>query len=132
MNFMEFMLSSTKKNLIEIMTSVHSRNEQAVKELQGWGLKFSPSVVGVDGRVLPPETIRQNQKSFSYKPADADWSREMRGLPLISCVPLQNWIMVYTGRNEQVAMEFLSNLKRVGPPMGIRVADPVRYVELNG
>ena len=113
--------------LILYCTFIHFRNEQVATELSGWGLQFSKTLVKINGRVLPPEKIVQaGNKAFSYKPEDADWSREMRGNRLISCIPLNHWVMIHTGRDESKARDFLGNLKRVGPPMGIQVNDPVR------
>ena len=41
--------------------------------------------------------------------------------PHICKVPLQNWILVVTRRDQTKAMDFLNMMKRVGPPMGIEV-----------
>lgn len=58
---------------------------------------------------------------FEYNPWTADWSKEMRGLPLISSMPLENWLLFYTRRNADIAQSLLQTLNKVSGPMGIRV-----------
>uniref|UniRef100_A0A9R1SGA4 Piwi-like protein 1 n=2 Tax=Cyprinus carpio TaxID=7962 RepID=A0A9R1SGA4_CYPCA len=59
--------------------------------------------------------------AYSYNPWTADWAKEMRGLPLISCMSLDNWLMFYTRRNADVAQSLLQTLNKVSGPMGIRM-----------
>lgn len=49
----------------------------------------------------------------------------MRGVPLISAPPLDNWIIFYTRRNGNEAQSLLQALKTVSGPLGIRVERPV-------
>lgn len=58
---------------------------------------------------------------YEYNPWTADWSKEMRGLALISSMPLENWLMFYTRRNADVAHSLLQTLGKVSGPMGIRL-----------
>lgn len=51
----------------------------------------------------------------------ADWAREMRGVPLISAPPLDNWLMFYTRRNSNEAQSLLQCLLKVSGPLGIRI-----------
>ena len=60
---------------------------------------------------------------FKYKPADADWSREMRGNTLISAISLRNYMVLFTSRDYEKAQDFVQTLRRVGPPMGINIGD---------
>uniref|UniRef100_A0A8P4K2J0 Piwi like RNA-mediated silencing 1 n=1 Tax=Dicentrarchus labrax TaxID=13489 RepID=A0A8P4K2J0_DICLA len=66
------------------------KNADAQSELDKWGLNFDKKLLNLKGRVLPGERIFQGTRSA------ADWSREMRGLPVISAPPLNNWIMFHT------------------------------------
>lgn len=59
---------------------------------------------------------------YSYDPKTADWSREMRGMPLYSTVNLNNWLLIYSSRDSNNAKDFEQTLKKVGGPMGITVA----------
>ncbi|CAB3989275.1 piwi 1 [Paramuricea clavata] len=80
----------------------------------------------MDGRVLPPEVIKHKDgKTYNYKPAEAEWSREMRGADLRSTVPLDSWMLLSTSRDSGIAQDFLQTLQRVCGPMGIKVAKPM-------
>ncbi|KAK2562296.1 Piwi-like protein 1 [Acropora cervicornis] len=85
--------------------------------------RFEPETLTLPGRVLPPEKIYQSGgRSYSYDPKTADWSREMRGMPLYSTVNLNNWLLIYSSRDSNNAKDFEQTLKKVGGPMGITVA----------
>lgn len=51
----------------------------------------------------------------------ADWTREMRGVPLIRASPLDNWVMFHTRRNSNEAQSLMQYLHKVSGPLGIRV-----------
>uniref|UniRef100_A0A6Q2XKA3 Piwi-like protein 1 n=1 Tax=Esox lucius TaxID=8010 RepID=A0A6Q2XKA3_ESOLU len=91
----------------------------AIAELTTWGLNFDNKLLSLKGRVLPAERILQGPTTYEYNPWQADWSKEMRGIPLISCRPLENWIMLFTPRNVDVAQALLQTLNRVSKPLGI-------------
>nr|QWT68870.1 piwi-like RNA-mediated gene silencing protein [Cyprinus carpio] len=90
-------------------------------ELTTWGLSFENRLLSMNGRVLPSERIIQGGRAYEYNPWTADWTKEMRGLPLISCMSLDNWLMFYTRRNADVAQSLLQTLNKVSGPMGIRM-----------
>uniref|UniRef100_A0A8P4GKH9 Piwi like RNA-mediated silencing 1 n=1 Tax=Dicentrarchus labrax TaxID=13489 RepID=A0A8P4GKH9_DICLA len=89
------------------------KNADAQSELDKWGLNFDKKLLNLKGRVLPGERIFQGTRSA------ADWSREMRGLPVISAPPLNNWIMFHTRRNGGEAQSLLQTLHKVSAPLGI-------------
>ncbi|CAB1319687.1 unnamed protein product [Coregonus sp. 'balchen'] len=91
------------------------KNTEAQTELNTWGLNFDNKLLSLTGRVLPAERI------YEYNPWQADWSREMRGIPLISCRPLENWFMFFTRRNNDVAQALLQTLNKVSTPLGIHM-----------
>jgi aubergine-like protein len=62
---------------------------------------------------------------YQYKPAEAEWSREMRGAELKSTVPLDTWMILFTSRDSGIAQDFLQTLQRVCGPMGIQVSKPM-------
>ncbi|KAL0186703.1 hypothetical protein M9458_018373, partial [Cirrhinus mrigala] len=84
-------------------------------------LNFENRLLSLNGRVLPSERIIQGGRAYEYNPWTADWTKEMRGLPLISCMSLDNWLMFYTRRNADVAQSLLQTLNKVSGPMGIRM-----------
>ncbi|KAG8012192.1 Piwi-like protein 1 [Nibea albiflora] len=101
------------------------RNADAQAELDKWGLNFDSKLLNLTGRVLPRERLFQGSRSYDYGPDDASWSRQMRGMPLISSPPLDNWIMFYTRRCSNEAQSLLQTLKTVSGPLGIRVKNPL-------
>ncbi|CAN9513483.1 unnamed protein product [Ophioblennius macclurei] len=97
------------------------QNADAQAELQKWGLSFEQKLLELNGRMLPSERILQGQRSYNYNPREADWSREMRGIPLINAPPLRNWLLLHTPRNSHEAQSLLQTLHKVAGPLGIGV-----------
>lgn len=98
-----------------------TKDDNVQKELRDWGLKFEPNLHSFSGRVVQAEKIRQGGKTFDYNPNNADWSKETRGASLISVKPLNNWLLVYSSRNYDVANTLVQNLFKVTPAMGIQM-----------
>ncbi|XP_077378669.1 piwi-like protein 1 [Festucalex cinctus] len=96
-----------------------NRETAAQGELEKWGLQFDKQLLNLTGRVLPPERIFQDARSYGYNPRTADWAREMRGLPVISSPPLKNWLLLYTRRNSREAQSLLETLYKVSAPLRI-------------
>uniref|UniRef100_A0AAQ6IUS5 Piwi-like protein 1 n=1 Tax=Anabas testudineus TaxID=64144 RepID=A0AAQ6IUS5_ANATE len=91
------------------------RNADAQAELDKWGLNFDKQLLNLTGRVLPGERIFQGPRS--YNPWAADWSKEMRGVPLISSPPLNNWLVFHTRRNGNETQSLLQTLNKVSGPL---------------
>ena len=93
--------------------------------MNSWGIQFSSNILSFDARVAPPEKIFQKNSSYSYRPGDAEWSREMKGNELINTVPLTKYLLLFSRRDSAKAQDFFNNLAKVGPPMGMPIADPI-------
>ncbi|TDH12570.1 hypothetical protein EPR50_G00048300 [Perca flavescens] len=106
--------------LNRFVSNIHT-NTDAQAELDKWGLNFDKQLLQLTGRVLPAERIFQGPKSYDYNPRAADWSKEMRGVPLISSPQLESWLMLYTRRNSNEAQSLLQTLNRVSGPLGFRM-----------
>lgn len=52
---------------------------------------------------------------------NADWTREMRGMNVISAPRLDDWLLFYTRRNANEAQTLLQTLHRVSGPLGIKL-----------
>ncbi|XP_077570635.1 piwi-like protein 1 [Stigmatopora nigra] len=102
-----------------------NKNEIVQADLENWGLKFDKQLLNLTGRILPPETIFQGARSYSYNPRSADWTREMRGLSVMGSPPLENWLLLYTRRNSREAESLLDALYKVSGPLKIALQDPV-------
>ncbi|XP_074777312.1 piwi-like protein 1 isoform X1 [Athene noctua] len=97
------------------------KDENVQKELRDWGLSFDSKLLSLTGRVVQGEKILQSGNAFDYNPQIADWSKETRGIPLICAKPLDNWLLLYTRRNYDIANTLVQNLFKVTPSMGIRM-----------
>jgi len=115
--------ASRAQNLTQFMTDLHA-NPEAQKELSQWNMQFDRQLLKMTGRCLPGEKMFQKGADFGYKVQDADWSRESRGKALISTVNLENWVLLYTQRDQNIANDFRTTLGRVCGPMGMNVKDP--------
>ena len=102
-----------------------SGNADCQEIMGAWGLRFAENILSFEARVMPPEKIFQRSGGFQYKPSDADWSREMKGHQLISAVPLNKFLLLFSRRDSAKAQDFFNCLAKVGPPMGMQIADPI-------
>ncbi|KAH3883086.1 hypothetical protein DPMN_007036 [Dreissena polymorpha] len=97
----------------------------------GWNLRFADSMLTLNARVMPQENINQLGSKLQYRQEEANWSRDMRDKKLKTAVDLQNWVVIFYQRNEpqlrneQQAKDFCGQLKNVGRPMGMNIADPI-------
>nr|XP_020446024.1 LOW QUALITY PROTEIN: piwi-like protein 1 [Monopterus albus] len=108
------------RRLSSFVTNIR-RNRDAQAELDKWGLSFDDQLLNLTGRVLQTEKIFQASRSYDYDLRTADWSRQMRGIPLTKCPPLNNWLMFYTRRNSTEAQSLLQTLDKVSGPLGVRM-----------
>ncbi|XP_010187806.1 PREDICTED: piwi-like protein 1 [Mesitornis unicolor] len=97
------------------------KDDSVQKELRDWGLSFDSKLLSFSGRVVQGEKILQSGIAFDYNPQFADWSKEMRGAHLICAKPLDNWLLVYTRRNYDIANTLLQTLFKVTPSLGMRM-----------
>ncbi|KAM4577959.1 piwi-like protein 1 isoform 2-T2 [Fundulus diaphanus] len=109
--------------LNRFITNIH-KNTEAQEELAKWGISFDKQLLNLTGRVLRGERIFQGSQSFEYNPQSADWSREMRGLPVMSAPPLENWLLFHSRRNGNEAQSLMQTLHKVSGPLGIRMQRP--------
>ncbi|XP_060893634.1 piwi-like protein 1 [Labrus mixtus] len=97
------------------------KNADAQAELDKWGLNFDKALLNLTGRVLPGERLYQGSRSYDINPQSAEWSREMRGVPVISSPLLTDWFMFYTRRSSNEAQSLHQTLNKVSGPLGIRI-----------
>ncbi|KAH7959167.1 hypothetical protein HPB49_009136 [Dermacentor silvarum] len=110
-------------NLQEFMRNM-SRNQQVVKEMGQWGLKFSESLVEIDARQVQPERVIHGNNIRSNVTLTADFSREMRDKTMFKAIQIRSWVVVCTRRDMQNAQDFVRELMCVGPPMGVTMQQP--------
>jgi len=61
---------------------------------------------------------------YSYGKDNADWSREMRGQPLLSAMPLNGWVLISTQRDQANANDLQGTLQKVCGGMGMPIDKP--------
>lgn len=111
------------RNLETFMYRINT-NETIRKEMGSWDLKFSDRLVQFDARILLPESIIQGRNRYKYDQRSGDFSKEMRGTPMHNAQHLEDWIVLCTREDNNKAHDFLNNLYKVCPPMGMRVCAP--------
>jgi aubergine-like protein len=100
------------------------KNEKVAKELDQWGFQISSNMLEVPGRVLPPEKIFFRNKQITVDPKTEEWSALCKGSQVISSIPMQSWLLVYTNRNAKLAAEFSQNLFKAGNQIGFDIGKP--------
>ncbi|NP_001098067.2 piwi-like protein Ago3 isoform X1 [Bombyx mori] len=99
------------------------KNETAKSRLAGWGLSIAPETVNLTARTLPPETLYFGDNVRVPGKPNAEWNSEVTKHSVMQAVDIMRWVLLFTQRDKQVAMDFLSTLKRNCRPMGIMVSD---------
>eukprot|EP00795_Rhopilema_esculentum_P012740 gene12740-3467_t len=112
-----------EKSMKNFVSNIYS-NEKALEELMNWGLELDRNLLQLQGRNLPAEKILLGSTSFTAN-READWGREATRENVISAVNLNNWIVIYTKRDEAKAMDFCNTMGKVAPAMGIQVSQPM-------
>ena len=79
-----------------------------------------------DGRALQPEKIVFGNKTINGSP-QADWGREATRENVISAVALRSWVVFYTKRDQTRANDYIGNMMKVCPQMGIDAQAPTRF-----
>ena len=57
----------------------------------------------------------------------ADWGRDATREQVITAVPLRNWVVLYTKRDQQRAQDYIGHMLKVCPQMGIDAQAPTRF-----
>lgn len=92
--------------------------------MDNWHLRFDSKLVQMQARILPPEKIIQGGQASQYNQRTGDFSKEMRAKAMHSARHLDDWILICTRYDEGKARDFLTNLYKVCPPMGMQVRNP--------
>ncbi|XP_030415680.1 piwi-like protein 4 isoform X3 [Gopherus evgoodei] len=98
------------------------RIKEARLELEMWGLQLGYQV-SLTGRVVPTEKILMREQTCLPMSA-GDWSKDIRNMKIIGVQPLDNWLMLCSNRNGELAENLLNCLKRAGSPMGFHIEYP--------
>ena len=92
--------------------------------LKEWGLQLPNEPVKLDARTLQPEMVFFGRNQKVPGQVSADWMKYVRSNHAIRAYDIKNWILVYFNKDSRRAQNFASVLRKVGPGMGIDIADP--------
>ncbi|OCT93257.1 piwi-like protein 4 [Xenopus laevis] len=110
-----------QQRLMKLVTNIQ-RHPEASAELEKWGMRMDKQI-SVTGRIIPPEKIFMRD-NVCTPGSPADWSRDTRNEKMICVQPLQNWLMLFSYRNADMAENLLQCLMKVGSGMGFHIEEP--------
>ena len=68
---------STRAATLMKLSSRLTGQQDIRDELKSWNMEFSPKLMELKGRLLPPEQINLRTK-VSYQSSNADWTRDVQ------------------------------------------------------
>ncbi|XP_063787875.1 piwi-like protein 2 isoform X5 [Pseudophryne corroboree] len=98
-------------------------SEDAVSELQRWGLQIDSNIHMTSGRILPREKINLRNNSFPLGD-DLNWTREVTRESCISAVHLRYWVIMYPKRAVTQVRDLCGTIEKIAGPIGMRVTQP--------
>nr|XP_002130577.2 piwi-like protein 2 [Ciona intestinalis] len=105
-------------------------NTNAKNELLRWGLELDMKTCSTFSRSLPSEKIMVGRNQvFSCGP-DADFGREVTRSPVITPIPINNWLLVFVKRDSNKAENFFQKMMECTRKLGIDLSKP-RFLQLN-
>lgn len=99
------------------------RTPESMEVLREWNMSLDPNLVEFTARELPPEKIVFNERE-TMGSQDADWTRDFRNNQLYTVVPLTNWHLICTKRQQREAHDFVRILQDSVRNMGFHIATP--------
>jgi len=101
------------------------KNDEKVKlELNKWAMDFSDTPASISGRVLLAESLMFGRGVVKQLNEKADWGNDMKGLHMLSSIPLNDWIVVYSNAKRNSANLFIQTYSEVIRSMGINAQRP--------
>jgi len=113
-----------RKNSLEKFIQECYNNPEISSELKKWNIEFSKTLLSFRTRVLNPEPIFFTEQKKIPGQQNAEWSREMKQITLTQCQHLQHWAVICPNKIGQTAQTFIQTMMKVGPPLGIKIANP--------
>lgn len=99
-------------------------NDRAKSLLEDWGLKLEPSTVELTARVVKNEDIIFGGNRKVPGSQQAEWSGALSRNLVISAIDLMSWVLLRTARDLRYGNDFIDTMQKVGPQMGIQIAQP--------
>ncbi|XP_056630152.1 piwi-like protein Siwi [Diorhabda sublineata] len=97
---------------------------EAVSELRKWDFKLTDRLINFQGRILPQEQILGgNNAKYSSGP-QADWTRELRSLPMFYGAKMSKFAVVCPVKFKNSCQDFLQCLQRSAKGMQWNMSQP--------
>lgn len=116
--------------LKEFLVSL-SNDEGASRVFSDWNLKVNPHLDTVSGRRLDSESVVFGQQHSVKVSDNVDWSRAATSSSLFKSVDIENWVIMYHERDENMAKDLMTNIREISRILRIRFCAP-RIVRLTG
>nr|CAH7761897.1 unnamed protein product [Callosobruchus chinensis] len=101
-----------------------NRCPEAMQELKRWDLKFSQDIVKFQGRVLAPETIVGGGNQKYTAGTQANWTRDLRNLPMFEPGQMSRLAVICPTRFRQPCNDFIVCLQRAARGMQWDIGQP--------
>ena len=70
------------------------------------------------------DILLPNGRAKYIEDGKSDWQNDIQKHRLISTFDMKNWVLLFTKRDENIALSFFKTLKSVAEPMGMQVGSP--------
>lgn len=106
------------------------KNSEAIEMLNRWGLTIDEDPVTLEGRNLGSEALLfgDNKKVTAV---NGDWQKCFRDVSVFQAVDIKHWIIVFPAKDARLATTFSNMIRKVGPCLGIGVAEPKKINLIN-
>lgn len=111
------------KRIEQFLKRINSSPE-AKNELLRWGLEIDTNTVSTSGRSLPAEKILVGKNYVFNCNKEADFFRDVSRSTVLKAVTINNWIMVFTQRDNLKAQNFVEKFIEVSSKVGMKVRPP--------
>ncbi|CAL8085757.1 unnamed protein product [Orchesella dallaii] len=122
------------KERVEILNKFISKlsgTPNCQKTLNAWGFAFELQLKDCTmGRVLPNETIIFAENRSVRTDNNNDFTKALRSHQLLSCIPLERWVVFAPARDMDNARSFAMTMHKVATPLGFRIRKPASYESL--
>ncbi|KAL0271382.1 UNVERIFIED_CONTAM: hypothetical protein PYX00_008486 [Menopon gallinae] len=100
-----------------------NNNSEAKAMLNRWGLSIDDNPVSLTGRNLRTEQLIFGNNEI-INPVNGEWQKCFRDVSVFQAVDILNWVIIFPAKDGRVADTFVNMIKKIGPSMGIDVAEP--------
>ncbi|KAF2366989.1 PAZ domain [Trinorchestia longiramus] len=130
-HLMKNFASYTKMGVDRRVAALRRFNQQLLskdkvrQDLANWGLTLASNLVSFTAGTLKMEEIELAERPRQKRWDPAEWSSEIRARKMRVCIPLNNWVVLITGRsNESDIHAFTNMVCETGRSIGMKIAFP--------